>query len=278
MRTTGQPRNPEFSLIYVNFRSADLLERSLGSLRRNGIFGEGVEVILVNNDSREEALLRDISERFSCRLLPSEGNVGFARAVNRAAGTARGGFIGCINPDTEFFGGSLEIIDGLFEKYPKIGVIGAKIVGEDGMAEEWSVGGELSLWQIIRNNLGIPSGRRLWMSRKNVSVGWVSGAALFIRKELFDRLSGFDERFFLYFEDVDLCHRAKKAGYAVAFCPKVVFLHKSGMSHESRRSQKESFYDSQRKYFGKHRPRWEYFLLEAARKIFGFAENLENKA
>lgn len=266
MKITENQKNPEFSLIYVNFRSADLLAESLGSLRRNGVLGEDVEVILVNNDREEEEKLRYVAAKFSCTSLSFQENRGFGWAVNQAAGKARGKYIGCINPDTEFLGGSLSPIAGLFEKYQKIGIIGAKIVGPDGAPEKWSAGKKLSLWQIIRNNTGFPSGRRLWMSQKNRSVGWVSGAALFIRKELFDRLSGFDERFFLYFEDVDLCYRAKQEGFLVAFCPKTSFLHKGGMSHESKRSQKELFYDSQRKYFEKHRPKWERLLLEGARK------------
>lgn len=274
MKTTENPKNPEFSLIYVNFRSADLLARSLESLRKNGVLGEDVEIILANNDREEEEKLRYVAEKFSCELLSFPENRGFGWAVNRAAGSARGEYIGCINPDTEFLGDSLAPIARLFERYPKIGIVGAKIVGSDGIPEEWSAGKNLSLWQIIRNNAGFPAGRRLWTGKKNISVGWVSGAALFIRKELFDRLSGFDERFFLYFEDVDLCYRAKRSGALVAFCPRLSFLHKGGMSHESKRSQKELFYDSQKKYFEKHRPKWERLLLETARKISGFAENL----
>lgn len=267
MKITEHPKSPEFSLIYVNFRSADLLVRSLESLQEKGILGKNVEVILANNDPEEEEKLRYVAAKFSCTLLSFSENRGFGWAVNRAALKARGRYIGCINPDTECVSESFAPITSLFEKYPKIGIIGARVLGEDGAPEAWSSGKRLSLWQLLRNNAGFPAGRHLWSSKKNISVGWVSGATLFIRKELFHQLSGFDERFFLYFEDVDLCYRAKRNGFLVIFCPKISFLHKGGKSHVSRKSQKDVFYASQKKYFEKHRPLWEGLFLKAGRTL-----------
>lgn len=267
MQITTQGKNPIFSLILINFKSADLLEQALVSLEQHHILDDTVEIILVNNDIREEARVAQLAKRFSCALAPICENRGFGASVNLAAREARGIYIGCINPDTEYKAGSLKNLDHFFKKYPKIAIVGAKLIDKSSLSEKWSVGMCLSLLALLRNNIGLSSDRRLWEKSRPVSVGFVSGAALFIRKSVFDTLSGFDEKFFLYFEDVDLCYRAKKAGFLVATFPSLVFLHKSGMSHESRSSQKKLFYESQEKYFMKHRPLWEYILLKSAKKF-----------
>lgn len=266
MRITPQEKSPTFSLVFVNFRSADLLEQALVSLERNGALDHDVEVILVNNDIGEEKKVAQVAKKFSCALIPICENRGFGASINVAAREARGIYIGCINPDTEYKSGSLKDLDRFFKKYPKIGIAGARLVDGSDFSEKWSMGGRPSLFALLRNNLGISSDRRLLGKARPTSVGFVSGAALFIRKSVFDALSGFDEKFFLYFEDVDLCYRAKKEGFLVATFPSLVFFHKSGGSHESKRAQKQLFYESQEKYFMKHRPLWEYFLLKFAKK------------
>ena len=95
----------------------------------------------------------------------------------------------------------------------------------------------------------------------------MSGAALFVRKESFEAAGGFDERFFLYFEDMDLCSRVRSMGQRVAFYPEVVIRHLGGASSTSGHLQKREFYRSQRLYFEKHRP-------EAEAKAVGLLQHL----
>ncbi len=262
-----QEKKPIFSLILINFKSADLLEQALVSLKQNRDFDEMAEIILVNNDCGEEKKVARLAKKFSCVLIPTCENKGFGASINRASREARGIYIGCINPDVEYRAGSLKNLDRFFKKYPKIGIVGARLIDKASLAEKWSVGTNPSLFALFRNNIGLFSDRRLLKRTRPMSVGFVSGAALFIRKSVFDSLSGFDEKFFLYFEDVDLCFRAKKEGFLIATFPSLIFFHKGGMSHESRYSQKKLFYESQEKYFMKHRPMWEYVLLKSAKKL-----------
>jgi GT2 family glycosyltransferase len=268
MKTSEYPENPEISLIYVNFRSVRLLRRSLDSLRKSRILQGGVEVVVANNDPSESWALRALSRRFPVRIIELRRNIGFGAAANMAAMHSRAAYLGFINPDTELLSGKIGSITEIFRKYRDIGVLGARLLSQDGYPEAWSAGEDVTLWQIIRNNIGIPAGRRIWKSGKPRKAGFVSGAALFVRKDLFNALNGFDARFFLYFEDVDLCFRSKRSGYRVFSFPGIVFRHDGGGSQSSQHSQKNAFYESQERYFEKHRPAWEKMMISTVRRMF----------
>jgi N-acetylglucosaminyl-diphospho-decaprenol L-rhamnosyltransferase len=268
MKISEQPGNPELSLVYVNFRSARLLRKSIESFRGNGIFHGKIEIIVANNDPSEAWAVEALRRRFPIRVINLPENRGFGNAANEAASIARALYLGFINPDTSMLSGKMTRIPEVFRKYPDIGILGARLVSRDGIPEPWSAGEDVSFWQIIRNNLGIPAGRRIWENSRPRRAGFVSGAALFIRRDLFRELRGFDERFFLYFEDADLCLRAKRSGYRVFFFPGVTFFHEGGMSHFTERAKKSAFYDSQRRYFVKHRPKWEGKTISIMRRIF----------
>jgi N-acetylglucosaminyl-diphospho-decaprenol L-rhamnosyltransferase len=268
MKISGIQENPELSLIYVNFRSARLLRRSIESLFERNILNKGVEIIVANNDASESWALRALQRTFSVRVVGIDKNIGFGDAANLAAQYARAPYLGFINPDTEIFSGNVADIPKIFRKHPDIGILGARLISDDGNPEPWSAGREVTLWQIIRNNVSTPAGKYIWESVRPRKAGFVSGAALFIRKELFDKLDGFDERFFLYFEDVDLCFRSRRSGYRVFSFPGIVFRHKGGKSHVSDHAKKRVFYESQERYFKKHRPAWEGKALSIIKRIF----------
>lgn len=262
---TGE--NPKISLVYVNFRSVRPLRKSLESVWRNRELRKNIEIVVANNDHSESWALRALKRRFPIRIIDLPGNLGFGHAANEAVSIVRSPYVGFLNPDTEFFSGNIADIPKIFEKYHDIGVLGARLLSHTGESEPWSSGRAVSLWQIFRNNMGIPSGKALWESRKPVRAGFVSGAALFTRSELFRKLQGFDERFFLYFEDADLCLRVWESGYRVFLFPKLTFFHEGGVSHATERSKKEAFYDSQERYFRKNRPIWESWILSIMKKI-----------
>ena len=268
MKISGAEENPELSLIYVNFRSVRLLRRSIESLFERGILDRGIEIIVANNDVSEAWALQSLQRSFPITVISIHENIGFGDAANLAAQHARAPYFGFINPDTEIFSRNIADIPKIFRKYPDIGILGARLISDDGNPEPWSAGEDVTFWQIIRNNVGIPAGKHIWKSKKPRKAGFVSGAALFIRKNLFDALDGFDERFFLYFEDADLCFRTKRAGYRVFSFPGVVFRHKGGKSHTSDHEKKRAFYESQERYFEKHRPIWEGKALSIMKRIF----------
>jgi GT2 family glycosyltransferase len=260
---------PEISLIIVNHRSVVSLERAVFSLLKIEVPKGFLEVIVANNDASEADRVLALSERFGFRVVFLTENRGFGSAGNAATREAKGKIFGFLNPDSVFECGSLSFLVEFFLKNPKVGIVGAGIVTEDGSSrEEWSSGRPTNLFRVLRNKSGIFAGRRYWENRRPVSVGWVSGAALFIRRDIFERVSGFDERFFLYFEDMDLCLRVGLSGFKVVLLPSLSFRHEGGRSFSSDESKKRAYYESQDLYFSKHRPVREGVILRFLRSKF----------
>ena len=109
-----------------------------------------------------------------------------------------------------------------FSKNQQLSALGARLIEEGGGLQEWSAGREITLMDIILNNLGFWRSRKIWESPTAQEAAWVSGAAMLIKKEDFLAIGGFDEKFFLYFEDIDLCRRLRDKGkkiiYYVTIC------------------------------------------------------------
>jgi len=251
----------ELSLIFVNYRSIFSLSRALRSLARDAFFRRSVEVIVVNQDDTEEKAARALSEQWGFRLI-SRANLGFASGANAGALMANSGVLAFLNPDIRCYSGSFQ--DGIrsFQGNDRLGIAGATLLGATGVPEEWSRGRFLDFSLLIRQNL-FPRA----FCQGNSDTDWVSGGALFIKRDLFRKLGGFDEDFFLYFEDMDLCKRAAKEGYAVRSLESPRFLHFGGRSFSSRRAQKKHYADAQRRYFEKHRPFWEQKFLSVLRSV-----------
>lgn len=297
-----------FSIILVNYRSVDVLDRWFRSLEhintnpsaaafspslrrgegRGGVIqnlSTSYEIIIANNDAEEADQLDQLSKHHSFRVIHFKENLGFGTAINRVAPLAQGRFLVFCNPDTEFLSGNLYDAAKLFEAegissspqmrggkggvVNNVGIVGFRLVTPHKTAERWSVGTDVSLWEIIRNNLGFPPGKKLWESEKTCEVGRVSGGALMIPREFFQELGGFDENFFLYFEDADLCRRVRQTDRRVLHYPRIILRHQGSHSMPSLTDQKRHYFASQTYYFRKHRPKWESQILHLLHKFFG---------
>lgn len=240
--------NPRYSLIVVNFQSAVVFGRMLRSLPAS-FLSEG-EVLLVNNDVREQGFLeRMLHQCPGVRIIDAGGNGGFARACNRGAQEASGEVLFFLNPDTHFIQGSFQELFSVFETGD--GVIIAPRLLQRNRSEPWSSGRIVSPLQIFLQNLiPLPS---FWSFVSRRSLGWVSGAALILSRRDFERLGGFDEAYFLYYEDVDLCRRAKARGMVILKNQDVVLSHRGSVSHAGRtEEQKRVYFRSQERYIGKY--------------------------
>jgi N-acetylglucosaminyl-diphospho-decaprenol L-rhamnosyltransferase len=257
---------PDISIIFVNYRSVESLERAVLSLRSAKEETGVLEVIIANNDSDEVDLVQKLAGRLGIQVLFLPENRGFANAANAAASKARGEIIGFLNPDTEFLSGSLAYISRFFRVHSEVGVVGSRLVSDYGEPEAWSAGRAFSIARLFRNKTPLFMGKRYWDALRPIAVDWVSGGALFIRRSLYRDLEGFDERYFLYFEDMDLCVRSRLAGFRTVLVPSVVFRHKGGASFHSDGDKKRFYYASQDRYFSYHRPSWEGMLLRVIRE------------
>jgi len=190
-------------------------------------------------------------------------NVGFAAAANFGASKSSGEILFFLNPDAVLDDGTLEKIEKSFEKRDA-GVVGAFLRDECGKPERWQAMEFPTLRGAILSHLNKDQ-----KEQKNgiVECNWVSGGALAVKKELFDSLNGFSERFFLYFEDVDFCRRAKDLGYKTFLNYDANVVHAGGKSAEENK-RLVAYDNSQTRYFSTHRGFGECLLLCLFRSIF----------
>ncbi len=240
--------NPKYSLITVNYRSISSLGRMFRSLPSD-FFLDG-EMLVVNNDQAESLLLEKMFRGVrAVRILETGKNTGFSYACNRGASVARGEVLVFLNPDVQLNSSSLNAW--LKDPLESTKVIIAPILLQHGSPEPWSSGWVVSPWNILLQNI-FPFSKG-WSFLSHKSLGWVSGAAFAIKKTDFDFLGGFDEGYFLYYEDVDLCRRAKKEGFSIRKNQQVYFSHRGGGSHnKGKEKQKQVYFDSQDRYIRKH--------------------------
>jgi len=255
----------KFSIILVNFNSQNLLEKCLTSvekkLRQDKLL-KRAEVLIMNNENKNLSLKK--SPNLNLKIIENRKNLGFGRACNLGAKKAKGDILLFLNPDTKILKGSFVSIINTFQDFPKIGIIGTQVIErKTKLPQPWTCGKRTSLQRILFKKIN----KKPWESRKPTLVDWVSGTSLFIKKDLFNRLDGFDEDFFMYFEDQDLCLRVKKLEKRCLFFPEFSILHYDGKSWHSSKAKKENYYHSQDLFFKKHFNSLHYYLLIFFKKI-----------
>lgn len=260
------PNSKKLSVIIVTYNDLEHLKICISSIYEKFSQLSAWEIILVNNDKKQK--IADLSVDFSkIKVIDHGENVGFGRAMNMGAKKAEGEFLLIFNPDTEVISENIAGVLNEFEKDKKIGIIGGGIFNRDGGKQQWSAGKEISFYDLVRNNLGFSRSKEIWNSEKKIACDWVAGTTMLVKKEFFQELGGFDESFFMYFEDMDLCHRARKLGKKVVFFPDFKIYHGNGQSYTDKRLQKSHYYDSMEKYFKKHS---NFFVCQIVRIIRKF--------
>jgi N-acetylglucosaminyl-diphospho-decaprenol L-rhamnosyltransferase len=232
------------SIVIVNYKSEKYLTKCISSIKEK-VLGVDHEVIIVNNDEEkklEAKLPKDM------RLINSGGNIGFGAACNLGAKSAKGEILCFLNPDTEIVSENIDELLKKLEDNKKVAVIGPRLVTENGKTQWWCAGKDFSIWQLFKNNVGVIDSKKIWESEKEILADWVSGAALLAKKEVFEKIGGFDERYFMYAEDMDLCRRIRALGFNVLYAPQFVVLHKCGKSRDSVLRQKMQFFKSSLRY------------------------------
>lgn len=228
------------SCIIVSFNVRELLKDCLESLRveREHL---SIEIVIVDNassDGSPEMLSELGKEDSDLRIVLNAENVGFAAACNQGADLAEGDILIFLNPDTIVPAGTTKGMLDFIAADPDVGIVGPRIEYPDGSLQ-FSCGEELDLrysffeafrlWTVSPRLFG--GGRYMsWRHDEVRDVGWVSGGCLMIRRTLFRELHGFDETFFLYTEDMDLCLRAKRMGRRVVYWPNARILHSEAKS------------------------------------------------
>lgn len=227
------------AVLIVNYKAYDDLTRCLASLAP--YLQADDEVVVVDYESDAEALAAAVAGH-PVQTVPRPDNLGFAAGVNLAAARTRAPFLLLLNPDTVTETPFIRVLESWMSSHPDVAVTGARVYNANGSVQPsarrfpdlTTLFGGRSTWLTSR----FPSN---WFSRRNlvgldstvpVDVDWISGACFMTRRDVFDRLGGFDEGYFLYWEDADYCRRVANAGYRRMYVPTASVRHIGGRSAE----------------------------------------------
>jgi N-acetylglucosaminyl-diphospho-decaprenol L-rhamnosyltransferase len=258
--TVAGGSGPAVSALVVNYHAYDELEACLASLQRQRI---RVEVIVVDQDTRE-GQRRTLEQKYrDVRWIPQTTNFGFAAGVNLAARHASGSYLYLVNPDAVVAPDAAGALAEWLEQRPHVAVVGSLVLDPNGAIQGSArrfpgistlFGGRTAL--LTRLFPGNPLSRRNILSgahvREPIEVDWVSGASMMIRRRAFQAVGGMDERFFLYWEDADLCRRLRDAGLATVYHPGPAVTHHCGRSGGATSRSIIAFHQSAYWYFRKH--------------------------
>lgn len=250
----------DLSVALISWNTKDDLAAALRSVKEKA--GLPVELVVVDNASSDASAAMVRAEFPEARLIENTENRGFAAAANQAITESTGRYILLLNPDS-LLQTPLSQIVAFADSHPDAGAIGGKILNPDGTLQYSCRAFPHPLAAIFRHTLF----GRLWPKNPYVrdylladwdhnserEVDWVSGAFLMIRREMIDQIGAFDERFFMYSEDVDLCFRAREAGWKVCYSPKAISTHAIGHSSDQAAVRMTiQFHRSMYRFFMKH--------------------------
>ncbi len=229
MRTATNPMSPTpvLSIVVVNWNTRDLLLTLLGRLFTQPALP--FEVLVVDNQSADDSVASARAQFSQALVLPQPKNGGFAYGVNRGLERARGRWILLLNTDAEAGWEQLARFVAAAEREPGVAVFGPRIVDEHGVTQR-------STWQRHLPRHYLPQALFLGrftetpMPQQASDVDCVSGCVFLIRADVLPQVGGFDERFFMYFEEADFCGRVRAAGHRVRWLPDASFLHVGGLS------------------------------------------------
>ena len=233
----------DLSIIIVNWNSARYVENCLRALYRNAV-GVDFETIVVDNGSFDSCQ-KMIADKFpGVRFLQSERNLGFAQANNFGARMAHGEFLLFLNPDTEIIGNAVKGMLLAIKGLPRAGILGCKLLNTD-MTYQTScrqpfptILNQVFDSDILHRLLPDHSPREAALLSKAANlleVQVISGACMMIRKTVFEEVGGFSSEYFMYTEDVDLCFKVRRAGYANYYLGDVSIVHHGGGSSNQRK-------------------------------------------
>lgn len=210
----------ELSIIIVSYNTRDLISTCLDSIVNINDYDK--EVIIVDNASSDGSAEVIRNDYPSVHLIVNGTNRGFAAANNQALELSKGRYIFFLNPDTEFLPSTFQYMISFMDKNPHIGLAGVKMINPDGTLQE-----SFSRYYPAQNE----TSTELLGLKGNLA--WVLGAGMVTRAEILKRIGGFNEVFFVYGEDQDLCLKIRKMGYEIGYMDFALVVHLGAQSERS---------------------------------------------
>jgi GT2 family glycosyltransferase len=256
----------EIAAVIVNYNAGSELVLALQSLAAD-LAGREWEAVVVDNASTDgsDTLTHAFAPRV--RLIRNSTNVGFGRGVNQGMGATSAPLVLIMNPDCRLHPGAVAALQAQLEVHDGCAVVGPRVLDPDG-AVQGSARGDPDMLTGLFGRTGrlrewfplLPAARRnvvtdvaVGNGTPSVVVDWVSGACMLVRRSAFDAVGGFDPRYFMYWEDADLCRRLRARGYHVRYVPAATVVHQVGHSSRSARAASvRAFHDSAYQYYATH--------------------------
>lgn len=272
----------DLSIIITSFNTKDLLTTCIKSIFK---FTKNInfEVIVVDNNSTDGSA--EAAKALGSVIIKNKENLGFATANNQGFKISRGKYILFLNSDTEINDNVLGEMISWMKDNTTVGVSSSALRNKDGSMQ--ATGGyfptlpRVFSWMTIQDlpfvdNIIKPfhpyhaksffsKGDSFYRSKKELD--WVTGAFLLCRREALEKIKGWDETFFMYVEEVDLCFRVKQMGYSIWYLPKWNITHLGGASSKTSEFSLISEYKGVIKFYAKHYPSWQLPILRLILKI-----------
>ena len=263
----------DLTIITVPWRVRDLVRDNFSAIFANTKNIE-FEVIAVDNDSQDGTVEMITKEFPQVKVIANNYNAGFAKANNQGIAISKGRYILLLNPDMRVLPGTLEKMVKWMDEHKDVGLAGCHLIKENGetvphvrrypeFCDQLAI--VLKLPHIFPSILNGYL-RSDFDYKKEAEVDSIRGSFFMIRREVIDRLGGLDERYFIWFEEVDYCRQVKNVGWKVMYTPTVECIDFVGKSFAllKRGKSQDYFRDSMIKYFKKWHPAWQSAVLKAA--------------
>ncbi len=234
------------SAVIVSYQTGPALKECVASILADEQIDQ---LILVDNGNSDDmcAWMDDqASQQAGMMVLRGPGNVGFAKACNAGAQQAKGTHLLFLNPDALLQHNALSQLMNALKSAPRGSIVGARLLNTDGSEQRGARRGRLTPWSAIVSMTGLGRFAHLHpafadlhqegqpIPKAPITVHAISGACMLIRQDDYQKLGGFDERYFLHVEDLDLCRRVRKAGGDVIFVPTAHVVHYGSTSKSNR--------------------------------------------
>lgn len=226
----------DVSIVLVSYNTVDLLAECLECLLESSRNLRS-EIVIVDNGSKDNSV-EVIKTRYSgCLVIENDVNVGFGRANNQALDVVNGRYVLLLNTDAFVARDTLQKTIRYMDTHPRCGILGVKLVSRDGVLQPsaryfptpWNLFlARTGLNRIFTNVLMVDD--MAWDHASIRQCDWVPGCYYLVRREVIEQVGLFDSRYFLYYEEVDHCLAAKKAGWEVVFYPDTTVVHIGGES------------------------------------------------
>jgi len=262
----------DVSVVIVNWNTEELLDNCISSIKEK-THGIRYEIIIVDNASQDGSVNLVKSKFPDCKLIESDRNLGFTKANNLAITRAFGKYILFLNPDTKLITNTLFNSVRFLETHKEFGALGCKLIFPDHSIQyvcartfptPFNQFCELAMLNRLFPKSRLFSSIELeyWDHTTSSEIDCISGAYIMVRKNIIDKLQGFDENIFMYADDVDLCYRIKQEGWKLYYLADEEIIHYAGVSSKQKSNnyfsilmQKESNYYFINKHFGKFKAR-----------------------